>query len=115
MKIDLHCHLNQKKLPFFSGMRPECVIKIAKKRGMNGLAAIADNSLRSYFALKNSINNDKDFVLIPGFEYIGFEIPEILVLGIDFVPMKKMMLDFIDEVRDNDGVCVLPHPFTVSP
>lgn len=119
MKIDPHCHTCYTRNPFGSNMRPENILKIAKKRRLDGIAITDDNTLRGYFKMKNAAKNDKDFIVIPGFEYVikffGIEIEEILVLGLDYIPRKKNLWDFIDEVRDNNGVCIIPHPFTLLP
>ncbi len=115
MKIDLHCHTYKTKNHFGSNMTPKNMIKVAKKRNLDGIAITDDDTLEGYFEMKENLKGDKDFLLIPGFETQGFEIAEILVLGIDYIPKKKNLMDFIDEIRDNNGVCILPHPFTFVP
>jgi len=97
-------------------MIPEKILKKAKERRLGGVAITDDNTLRGYFKFKKLVANDKDFIVIPGFEFIGLkEIREVLVLGIEYIPKKQNLLDFIDEVRSNGGVCIVPHPFTFDP
>ncbi len=114
MKIDLHCHTNHTRGIFNSNMKPKNIIKMAKRRRLGGIAITDDFTLNGYNKVRME-NKDRDFLVVPGFEVQCHEIEEVLILGMEYVPKTKNILELIDEVKENDAVCIVPHPFTLLP
>ena len=78
MKYDLHTHTNYSKC---SNLKPEILLKIAKKRGLNGLAVTDHHKIKG--ALKVSkLNRDKNFEVIIG-EEVTTDFGEVLAYYIN--------------------------------
>lgn len=106
LTYDLHLHsqfsqdslVDIRKLP-----------KIVRKKGLNGIAITDHKSLNGYRYLKNKID---DFLIIPGME-IETELGEIIGLFIteEINPNLTDFVDVMDDIKDKDGIAVIPHPF----
>jgi len=106
MKFDLHIH---SKYSYDSLLSPEKIIKIAKKKGLNGAAITDHNTIKGGIeGLK--ANNDTDFQLIVGAE-IKTNIGDIIGLGLNEEIKCRNWEDVIDEIHSQGGVAILPHPY----
>ena len=64
LKYDLHVHTNYSKC---SNMKLEVLLKTAKKRGLNGIAVTAHNTIEGALKAKK-LNKDRNFEVIVGEE-----------------------------------------------
>lgn len=64
MKFDLHVHTKYSK---DSLLNPKTVLKIAKKKGLNGIAITDYNTIKGALATQK-INDDENFTVIVGSE-----------------------------------------------
>jgi len=62
MKLDLHIHSKYSK---DSLLKPETILKVAKKRGLGGIAVTDHNTIKGGL-FTQKINDDKNFVVIVG-------------------------------------------------
>ncbi|WP_292521929.1 PHP domain-containing protein [Methanoculleus sp.] len=104
--IDLHIH---SKYSFDSLLSPRTILKVAKKKGLTGIAVTDHNTIRGGLEVRK-INKDKDFTVIVGSE-IQTEIGDIIGLCINEEIRSRVAVDVIEEIKDQGGVIVLPHPF----
>lgn len=109
LAVDLHVH---SCFSYDSFMRPEKIIAAARKKGLAGVAIVDHDSLEGGLAgLKH--NTASDFIVIPGAE---IQTPEGEIIGL-FLKRKPASRDFsgvVNDIREQGGVVVLPHPL-VSP
>lgn len=105
MNIDLHTHSMYSS---DSGLRPETLIKIARKKHLDGIAVTDHNTIKGGIRTR-SIAPD-DFLVIPGTE-IRTEKGEIIGLFVE----EEITAGIFEEVRerivDQGGIVVLPHPY----
>ncbi len=105
LKIDVHIHT------FYSDGRGTVreVLKIAKLKGLNGLAITDHNSLKGYFEAKLY---DSSLLVIPGYE-VDTDAGHVLVLGLEFLPSETERICYeslIEWVRRVNGLIILAHP-----
>ena len=106
MKFDLHIH---SKYSSDSLLRPDTIIKIAKKKGLNGVAITDHNTIKGGVEASN-VNKDDDFVVIVGSE-TKTEYGDVLGLFLTDEIRSRVFADVVDEIRDQGGLTVLAHPF----
>ena len=106
MKFDLHIH---SKYSYDSFLSPERIIKIAKKKGLDGIAVTDHNTLRGGIeALK--INEDKDFKVIVGAE-MKTEYGDIIGLFLEDEIRTSKFEEVIEKIKSQGGLSVLAHPY----
>ena len=106
MIFDLHIH---SKYSFDSILEPEKIIKVAKKRGLDGVAITDHNTIKGSLEAKK-INKDQDFFVIVGSE-ISTEVGDITGLFLNEEIKSKNSMEVIEEIKEQGGVVVLPHPY----
>ncbi len=113
MKADLHIHTNHSP---DSWVPPEKLPLIAKRKGLQGVA-VTDHSRFSACAEVEKAARGSGILVIKG-EEIGVKpqgkrVCEIIGLFLDeeISGMNRTPLEVIDEIRKQDGIVVLPHPF----
>lgn len=106
MKFDLHVH---SKYSHDSILSPKKIIKIAKKKGLNGVAITDHNTIKGGIATSR-INDDKDFQVIVG-EEIKTEFGDVVALFISEEIKARTFEDVIVEIKEQGGLSVLAHPF----
>ncbi len=106
MKFDLHVH---SKYSYDSNLSPEKIIKFAKKKGLNGVAITDHNTILGGIETSR-INKDKDFHVIVG-EEIKTEYGDIVALFIREEITARNFEDVVDEIKNQEGLSVLAHPF----
>jgi predicted metal-dependent phosphoesterase TrpH len=106
MRFDLHIHSKHSPDSF---LKPEKIVKAAKKRGLDGVAVTDHNTIKgSLEALK--INKDPDFEVIVGSE-IKTEYGDVLGLFLNEEIKTHSFDNVIDEIRSQGGISVLAHPY----
>ncbi len=105
MKYDLHIHSKYSPDGF---LIPEKIVKIAKKKGLDGFAITDHNTIKG--GIKAKEYETMDLRVIVGSE-IKTERGEIIGL---FLSKEIKSGDFegvISEIKDQDGIVIIPHPF----
>jgi len=107
IKLDLHVHTIYSR---DSLIPPEDAVKIAIKKGLNGLAICDHGTLKSYQMLKRK--QYKNFIIVPGVE-IETHIGEVMGLFIEEEIKTKdnEFFTIVNEIKENNGLVVIPHPF----
>ena len=105
MKYDLHIH---SKYSYDGILNPEKIIKIAAKRGLNGIAITDHNTIKG--GLKAKKNENQNLKIIIGSE-ISTERGEIIGLFLEEEIKSKDVQEAISQIRDQNGIIIIPHPF----
>lgn len=105
MEFDFHVHSMYSR---DSLLHPLKILKIAKRKGLQGIAITDHNTIRG--ALKTmSLTNDELMVVI------GSEIRtnkgDVIGLFIQDEVKSRRFTDVITEIKDQGGIVVLPHPY----
>ena len=101
---DFHIH---SKYSYDSLVPPEKIIKIAKKRNLTGIAITDHNTIAG--ALK-ALKCKSTLQIIVGAE-IKTDMCEIIGLFLNDEIISRRFDEVIDEIKDQDGLVVLPHPY----
>jgi len=113
MKIDCHCHTVYSKHWFwgFDALNtPQEMIKIAIKRGLDGLAIVDHDNVKGSLAAKKIAKGYK-FLIITGAE-IKTKSGDLIALGIkENVPVFLSLEETIERIHDLGGITIAPHPF----
>jgi predicted metal-dependent phosphoesterase TrpH len=105
MKYDLHTHTKYSADGF---LEPEKIVETGKRRGLSGIAVTDHNTIKG--SLKAKKYETDDFKVICGSE-ISTERGEVIGLFLSSEIISQTFLDVVDEIREQDGVVVIPHPF----
>ena len=106
MKFDFHIHSKYSK---DSMLKPETILKVAKKRGLDGVAVTDHNTIKGGLVTKEK-NNDNDFTVIVGAE-IRTEYGDIVGLFLQEEIVSRNFIDVAKEIKDQGGVVILAHPY----
>ena len=106
MKFDLHIH---SKYSYDSLLRPDTIIKVAKKKGLDGVAITDHNTIKGGVET-SKINKDDNFVVIVGSE-IKTEYGDVIGLFLTEEIRSRVFVDVAEEIRDQGGLTVLAHPY----
>lgn len=104
-KYDLHIHSS------FSSdgmMDSKTIIKLAIKRNLDGIAITDHNTIKGGLEAKKY--ETKDFKVIVGSEIMTDQ-GEVIGLFLSEEINAKKLLDVIYEIKAQDGIIVIPHPF----
>jgi len=106
LKLDLHIHSKYSE----DGIgHPEEIIKILKKKGLNGMAITDHNSVKG--GLKALKIAPKDFIVISGVE-ISTSDGHMLALNVkNDIPRDLPVEETVDRIIDLGGTPVVPHLF----
>jgi predicted metal-dependent phosphoesterase TrpH len=105
MKYDLHIH---SKYSSDGIMDVKEIIKIATKKGLNGIAITDHNTIKGGVEAKK-YETDRLKIII-GSE-IMTEKGEIIGLFLSEEIKSIHVQDVIDDIRDQNGIVIIPHPF----
>lgn len=105
MKYDLHTHT---KYSADGLLEPKRIVEIARRNGLSGIAVTDHNTIKG--GLKAKKYETDDLKVICGSE-ISTERGEIIGLFLSSEITSCSFLDVVDEIHDQDGVIILPHPF----
>lgn len=109
MKYDLHTHTMYSKC---SNLKPEILLKLAKKKNFDGIAVTDHNTIQGSLAV-GKLNTDKNFEVITGSE-IETNQGSILAYYINEEIKSKDLMEALDEIKDQDGLVAIAHPFRTS-
>ena len=107
-KFDLHIHSTCSKHPFFGvdGMcPPKEIIKMAVKKGLNGIAVTDHNTVRGSLLIAKiakNFNNNHNLLVIPGIELRSKQ-GDILALGVtkEIKGTKKLdAVEVVEKIQD---------------
>ena len=102
--FDFHIH---SKFSYDSLLSPKRIVRIAERRGLDGIAITDHNTIKG--ALEASKFNSTIYVII-GSE-IKTEIGDIIGLFLNEEITSKRFDEVVDEIKSQDGIVVLPHPY----
>ncbi len=105
-RYDLHIHSKYSRC---SNLRLKTILKIAKKRKLDGIA-ISDHDTMKGSLLIRRLNKDKEFEIVPA-EEIMTDNGEILAYYIQEEIKPGSFEDVIDKIREQDGLVVIAHPY----
>lgn len=109
MKYDLHNHTHFSSC---SSNNPETLLKLIKKKGMNGIAITDHNTIKGALKVKK-LNKDKDFEVIIG-EEVDTNYGDVLTYYLNKEIKIHDFFSVIDEVKKQGGLIAIPHPFRTS-
>ena len=105
MRFDLHSHTKYSSDGF---LHPAKIVKIAIKKGLNGIAITDHDTIKGGFEAKKYENDD--FKVIIGSEVLTSK-GEIIGLYLHDEISSNDFYDVLDEIKAQDGIIVVPHPF----
>ncbi len=105
VKLDLHIHSHYS---YDSNSSITKIIEKAKKKGLSGISITDHGDIKGNLEAQK-INNDPNFLIIPGQE-TRTEIGDILGLFIKKKLISKKFENLIKEIKSQGGLVVLPHP-----
>jgi hypothetical protein len=103
--FDFHVHSHYSK---DANMVPENLVRVAKRKGLRGVAITDHNTITGGVKAKKTCGSN--FFVVVGAE-IRTDICEIIGLFLSDEVSSTNPFAVIDEIRDQDGITVLPHPF----
>ena len=106
---DLHFHT---KYSPCSNLDPKLGLKLAKKRGLNGIAVTDHNEIKAAYQI-SKLNKDKDFEVVIGSE-LSVNGGHMTALYINELPKKLDFLSVVDSVKQQGGLLIFAHPFDLS-
>jgi hypothetical protein len=109
MKYDLHNHTHYSPC---SNLKPEILLKIAKKKGMNGIAVTDHNTIKGALKAKK-LNKDKEFEVIIGDE-VKTNYGDVLAYYLQKEIKSRDFFSVIDEIKAQGGLIAVAHPFRIS-
>lgn len=110
MLVDLHIH---SKYSGDSILEPATILKIAKKKRLNGIAVTDHLTVKGGMeALK--LNTDPDFLVIVGSEIETTHKEDIIGLFLSEDIRSRRAIEVIEEIRAQGGIAFWAHPFRVG-
>ncbi|MFN3909884.1 MAG: PHP domain-containing protein [Candidatus Anstonellaceae archaeon] len=110
-KYDLHVH---SKYSLDCLNEPKDIVKRYKELGFNGFSITDHGSNKGYKKAKEYINEKKiEIEIIGGCEY-KTEKGEVIGLFIEEIISSKSFFDICDNVHEQGGFVIIPHPFDKS-
>jgi len=105
MKYDFQTH---SKYSADGRGEPELMVKKAIEQGLSGIAVTDHNTIRGGVEAKKY--ETSDFEVIVGSE-IMTDRGEVIGLFLSEEVKSKSFMDVVDEIKDQNGFVVVPHPF----
>ena len=109
MKYDLHNHTHYSPC---SNLKPELLLKLVKKKGMNGIAVTDHHTIKGALKVKK-LNKNKDFEVIIGDE-VTTNYGDVLTYYLQEEIKSRELFSVVDEVKKQGGLIAIPHPFRTS-
>ena len=106
---DLHCHTWYSPC---SNLNPKLILKLAKKRGLNGIAITDHNEIKAAYQI-SKLNKDKDFEVVIASE-LSVNGGHITALYVNEVPKKLDFFSVVDSVKAQGGLLILAHPYDLT-
>lgn len=108
MKIDLHVHTSHS---YDCKCRVEEVIRTAEENGLDAVA-ITDHDTLSGIEIARGLS--RSVTVIPGIELSTWKGIHLVGLFVTDEIISRDILEIVDEIHDQGGLAVLPHPFRHS-
>lgn len=105
MKYDLHIH---SKYSVDGYCDPQVLVKTAIKKKLSGIAVTDHNTIMG--GLKTIKYQNNDFQVIIGSEVIT-DRGEVIGLFLTEEIKSNIFTEVAEEIRDQDGLVIIPHPF----
>jgi predicted metal-dependent phosphoesterase TrpH len=105
LKFDFHIHSSYS---FDSVLRPAKILEVSHRKGLDGIAVADHHTIRG--GLDTRDINRSNLVVIVGSE-IRTEWGDVVCLFLEKEITTKRFLDVVEEVRKQNGVMILAHPF----
>ena len=105
MKFDLHIH---SKYSPDGVLEAKEIVKIAKKKGLKGIAITDHDTIKG--GIKGKEFESEDFNIIVGSEK-KTEIGEIIGLFLSQEIKSRDASSVVSEIKDQNGLIIIPHPF----
>ena len=105
MKYDLHIHSNYSSDGILDVRE---IVKIAIKRGLDGIAVTDHNTIKGGIEAKKFENESLKVII--GSE-IMTEKGEVIGLFLSEEIKSRIFQDVINDIRDQNGIIIIPHPF----
>jgi predicted metal-dependent phosphoesterase TrpH len=106
LKLDLHVHTTHSK---DSNSKTQDVIKVSKKKGLNGIAVTEHNTIKGGKKAQK-LNKDPEFTIIVASE-VHTDKGEIIGYFLNEEIKSRNLYEVIDEMRSQDAVISIPHPY----
>ena len=103
--FDFHIHSSYS---FDSLSSPQKILKFAHKRGLNGISITDHDTIKGSIVAK-SIKQDKVSVIV-GSE-ISTDCGDLIGLFLTEQIVSRQFEEVIDEIKDQGGIVVFPHPY----
>lgn len=105
LKFDFHIHSSYS---FDSVLDPTKILEISNRKGLDGIAVADHNSVRG--GLETRDLNRTSTVVIVGSE-IKTEWGDVVCLFLENEITTRKFLDVVEQVRKQNGIIILAHPF----
>ncbi len=105
MKYDLHSH---SKYSSDGVLDPKEIVKIAIKKGLDGIAITDHNTIKG--GLKAKEYELEDFKIIVGSE-TKTDRGDVIGLFLEREIVSRNFHEVVEDIREQGGIVVLPHPF----
>lgn len=109
MRYDLHAHTHYSRC---SNLKPELILKLAKKKGLNGIAITDHHEIKGALEVKK-LNKDRNFEVIVG-EEISTNYGDVLIYYLSKKIDKTEFYDVVNEARKQNALISIAHPFRVT-
>jgi predicted metal-dependent phosphoesterase TrpH len=107
MEVDLHIHT---KYSFDSLLEPKTVIKLALNRGLSAIAIADHNTTKGSLVTMQEALSVKNLTILPGVE-VKTDVGDIIGLYVQDEIKAREFHEVVEEIRRQDGLVVLPHPY----
>ncbi len=105
MKFDFHIHSSYS---LDSILTPAKIVDISRKKGLDGIAVTDHHTIRG--GLESRDLNRSSLIVIVGSE-IKTEWGDVVCLFLEREITSKRFLEVVEQVRKQDGILILAHPF----
>ncbi len=105
MIYDIHTH---SKYSVDGFMEPRKIVETARRRGLSGIAITDHNTING--SLKAKKYETDEFKVICGSEIIT-ERGEVIGLYLSSEIKSHTFIDVVEEIKEQDGIIILPHPY----
>lgn len=108
-RVDFHCHTKYSKC---SNLEPELILKLCRKRGIQGVMICDHNTIKGALAFKELLLDNEEFIFIPGIEVLTNR-GEIIGAWLEEELTSFEFPAVAQEIRELGGLVVIPHPFDI--
>ncbi|AKJ39835.1 PHP domain-containing protein [Methanosarcina barkeri] len=103
--FDLHVHSLYSK---DSLLKPDEIIKISESKGIDAIAITDHNTIFGGLKAKSIV---QDSVMVIVGSEIKTDFGDLIGLFLNEEIKSRVFLDVVDEIKEQDGIVVLPHPY----